>query len=540
MSGTNLPIRLEAVGAKDVEAALEAVRTAGTRAMQQTEQATVAGTRSLRDYQGVLTEAGGKLRDLVGASQNAQGPLSLLFSGGTALAAAFSGGIAGVAIELTSLAINAISAAQANDRGAEAMKAATDAADAYNAVIRTTNELLPVLARQAILAGNAQRDAALIALSAVEQQLAGQQFLLNAEVARVAARNPNALTNVDPLGNFQPGATGPERGAEMLGLLGQQDAMTAAQAEIANRRRALQNLNFGGEQAGPEAPGAPGRGGGGRATDDPAGIVQAGLDRLRDQNRQRGEAIEASLIPAVAALNRYNEALRDIANSDLEEARQAELRTLAQARYNDELTRGEGAVTAFGKAAANSFAKTADRMFDAILNGEKLGDVLKGLETDITRMVLKAGVTDPLQAALSPALSAGGDVVKSFVSGLFASANGNAFDRGGVVPFAQGGVVTRPTIFPFANGTGLMGEAGPEAILPLQRGADGKLGVQGGGGGGITFYGAPISIDARGADAGVEAKIRAGVTFAIQESQRQFLTEIQRGGSAAKITGRRR
>ncbi len=40
-----------------------------------------------------------------------------------------------------------------------------------------------------------------------------------------------------------------------------------------------------------------------------------------------------------------------------------------------------------------------------------------------------------------------------------------------------GGVVGGPTIFPFANGIGLMGEAGPEAIMPLSRGADGKLGV---------------------------------------------------------------
>jgi len=57
------------------------------------------------------------------------------------------------------------------------------------------------------------------------------------------------------------------------------------------------------------------------------------------------------------------------------------------------------------------------------------------------------------------------------------SANGNVFDQSGVTAFAKGGVVGGPTIFPFANGIGLMGEAGPEAIMPLSRGADGKLGV---------------------------------------------------------------
>jgi phage-related minor tail protein len=61
-----------------------------------------------------------------------------------------------------------------------------------------------------------------------------------------------------------------------------------------------------------------------------------------------------------------------------------------------------------------------------------------------------------------------------------ASANGNAFMGGNVIPFAKGGVVDSPTLFPMARGrTGLMGEAGPEAVMPLRRGRDGKLGVGG-------------------------------------------------------------
>jgi phage-related minor tail protein len=57
-----------------------------------------------------------------------------------------------------------------------------------------------------------------------------------------------------------------------------------------------------------------------------------------------------------------------------------------------------------------------------------------------------------------------------------------------VVPFASGGVVSAPTYFPMQGGRmGLMGEAGAEAILPLQRGADGRLGVAtGNGGGGVN------------------------------------------------------
>ena len=64
------------------------------------------------------------------------------------------------------------------------------------------------------------------------------------------------------------------------------------------------------------------------------------------------------------------------------------------------------------------------------------------------------------------------------------SANGNAFSGAGEVQkFAKGGaftntVVDTPTLFKFAKGTGMMGEAGPEAIMPLSKMANGKLGVQ--------------------------------------------------------------
>jgi len=84
-------------------------------------------------------------------------------------------------------------------------------------------------------------------------------------------------------------------------------------------------------------------------------------------------------------------------------------------------------------------------------------------------------------------LSPGGatSAVTSY-AGVKFNALGNAYAANGIVPFAMGGIVNKPTLFKFANGgvpgTGLMGEAGPEAIIPLKRGPDGKLGVSGGGG----------------------------------------------------------
>jgi hypothetical protein len=88
-------------------------------------------------------------------------------------------------------------------------------------------------------------------------------------------------------------------------------------------------------------------------------------------------------------------------------------------------------------------------------------------------------IEDALVRALSPSASNSG-----WLSGVLGSlagsfSYGGAFDRyGEVTAFARGGVVSQPTLFPFARGIGLMGEAGPEAILPLRRGAGGRLGVE--------------------------------------------------------------
>lgn len=95
------------------------------------------------------------------------------------------------------------------------------------------------------------------------------------------------------------------------------------------------------------------------------------------------------------------------------------------------------------------------------------------------------------------------------------NALGNAFLAGRIVPFAAGGVVTRPTVFPMAGGdVGIMGEEDPEAIMPLKRGRGGRLGVSAEGMGAVT-----INVDARGATdpAAVEAAARRGAAMALAQ-----------------------
>jgi hypothetical protein len=104
--------------------------------------------------------------------------------------------------------------------------------------------------------------------------------------------------------------------------------------------------------------------------------------------------------------------------------------------------------------------------FASVLNGTaSLGDALLDFASNVLAKVAQDLFAQQFAAPIA-----------SGIKGLF-SEDGNVFDQRGFVPFAKGGVVSGPTVFPFANGTGLMGEAGPEAIMPLSRGSDGKLGV---------------------------------------------------------------
>lgn len=121
------------------------------------------------------------------------------------------------------------------------------------------------------------------------------------------------------------------------------------------------------------------------------------------------------------------------------------------------------------------------RAFDGLVfDGMKLSDALKGVAKTIVDTVYAIAMK-PLHQAAGGALAQG---IGALMGGMMPFADGAAFSQGRVMPFAKGGVVSQPVSFPMRGGRGLMGEAGPEAIMPLARGADGRLGVQAAGGGG--------------------------------------------------------
>jgi lambda family phage tail tape measure protein len=131
---------------------------------------------------------------------------------------------------------------------------------------------------------------------------------------------------------------------------------------------------------------------------------------------------------------------------------------------------------------ANGFARAMTQAFaGSVTGGKQFDSVLKSLALNLSNMAVKAAFR-PLTSALSGGL-------QQLFGGLFGSSGGGADAGGGtaaelaasmgaIKPFAAGGVVGTPTYFPLSSGgLGLAGEAGPEAILPLARGSDGRLGV---------------------------------------------------------------
>jgi len=143
-----------------------------------------------------------------------------------------------------------------------------------------------------------------------------------------------------------------------------------------------------------------------------------------------------------------------------------------------------GASTAF----SNGFKNMEDAVVNFAMTGKlNFSNFATSVISDLIRIQARAAISG-IATSLGQAIGLGGygsatEGSSNFIGPSSAlankSANGNIFSGGNVIPFANGGVVSTPTLFPMANGgTGLMGEAGTEAVMPLTRDGSGKLGVK--------------------------------------------------------------
>lgn len=201
---------------------------------------------------------------------------------------------------------------------------------------------------------------------------------------------------------------------------------------------------------------------------------------------------------------------------DLEDA--LRLGILSQAEFDEKARKLEETLArsqegwSLSKEAINLFSDSFETMLDGVLQGtQSISDGFKDMAKVVIAQLVKLAAYKAIFATFGLDL------------GLpTANAKGNVIDKGTVVPFATGGIVNSPTLFPMKTGMGLMGEAGPEAILPLQRGAGGNLGIAA----------APVNVTVNNMASGVRVNTREtseGLTLDVV--MEQVSSAIRRGGN---------
>jgi lambda family phage tail tape measure protein len=145
----------------------------------------------------------------------------------------------------------------------------------------------------------------------------------------------------------------------------------------------------------------------------------------------------------------------------------------------------------------------------AITDFKNIEDAAKQLIATLAKLAIQKG----LEALFNSAIP----------GGFKLSALGGAYSQG-VQKFARGTVVGQPTLFGYAGGTGLMGEAGPEAIMPLQRNASGQLGVAA----------PPVNVTVNnlaGAQVSVQDHGQGNIEIIIERTRAALAADVRQGGN---------
>jgi hypothetical protein len=191
----------------------------------------------------------------------------------------------------------------------------------------------------------------------------------------------------------------------------------------------------------------------------------------------------------------------------------------------EELTKAQEQQDAVLKSLESGFSN----FFNSLVDGTKsvkdaFKDMARSILADLWEIYVTRQITDFLVGTLDGLLF--GKPVPS--------AKGNVFKGGGIVPFASGGVVSSPTLFPMSGGqTGLMGEAGPEAIMPLKRTSSGELGVVAEGSGTVVVH-QNFNFQANG-DESVKRIIAQAAPQISKMTQRDIVQARKQGGTMKAV-----
>ena len=207
-----------------------------------------------------------------------------------------------------------------------------------------------------------------------------------------------------------------------------------------------------------------------------AALKLAGAAKLAEDYAAAQAALDAALQQGIISETQYTDAVETMTKRRLE----------ASNNWVDGIQLGLARISErsnnLGDDIADSLVSGVDRFEDAWISALETGefkwqDLAKQILLDLARMSTKNLITGPLS---------------TFLGGLFKpNALGDVYSGLGISAYSNK-VVSQPTLFPFAAGVGLMGEAGPEAIIPLSRGPDGRLGISGGAGN-VTVHFEPVT-----------------------------------------------
>ena len=517
-AGANLPVRIEVQGTQQAEAQFNRVGQAGQAAMQRVTQSTNEAGASTGRFSQVVGQAGFQVGDFASQVQAGQSAMTALAQQGSQFLGVFgtAGAVAGAALTVGILAVQLLGLSENTDDAAEAAKRLADAEKAYQDALRTTIELTETAEESAKRLRGARVDSALIGFVDQRNELEARRYLIlqEMEAQRRAARAP---VEVDPFGAGREFLEDPRRNIEGLldvqGFNSQLDAITAELSRIDELQRRLAAARE--DRPRPST---------GRSERAPRDTFEDDLDRFIRATETAAERYERRIgeISNLAEVARLRG--NPIPAENIERAVDAALADFERLerstkRMGDEMGRTDDFARGLGLSFSSAFE-------DAIVKGENLSSVLKGLEQDIARIIIRSAVTTPLANAIAGAINPFG----TSIGNMFADPTLGGKVGGSISVSAAGARASGGPVFP--GNTYLVGERGPEF---LTMGAAGYVTPNAGG----PSINQTINIDARGADASIVPRLRAEMVAIARASNAELLDSIQRGGSAARIVGRR-